>query len=319
MPKPPLPKPQSAILAPASCHALFMTLMIKPGGEPSVRQLLAQQQSLCDALAAQSSTAIHCASGIASSAWDRLWPQQRPAQLRPFRERLSLDGQRHAPATPADWFIHIHSERADLNYQLGRQLLDAVADEVEVVEEVAGFRYLDSRDMIGFVDGTENPQGEERATVALVGEEDALFEAGSYVSIQRYVHRLRDWDQLALAEQEAVVGRTRADDVELDEQSKPPTAHIARVVIEEEGEELEILRHSMPWGTPSQSGLYFVAYGRKPDHFDRMLDRMIGPQAHGAGGHAEDGDGLHDHLLEHTQALTGAAFFVPSQAFLQDL
>lgn len=303
-----MPTPQTAILAPASRHALFMTLNIKNGGEASVKTVLARQQSLCESLRAGFGATVLCATGIGDSAWDRLWPRQRPARLRPFRERLSRDGKRHAPATPADLFIHIHSDRADLNYRLGRQLLDDMAEAVEVIEEITGFRYLDARDMIGFVDGTENPEGEERAEVALVGEEDPDFAGGAYVSIQRYVHHLRDWERLSVAEQEAVVGRTRADDIELDDEHKPATAHIARVVIEEEGEELEILRHSMPWGTPSESGLYFVAYSRNPDIFDRMLDNMIGVERAGD-------DGLHDHLLHHTQARTGAAFFVPPPGF----
>ncbi len=299
--------PQPAILAAASQHALFITLTIKPGQQAELLKQLARQQQILQTLReSDSSTALYCACGIGSEAWDQLWPKHRPAGLKKFTEMRSPDGKRFAPSTVADLFIHIHSDRADLNFLLGRRLLDGMAECVEVVEEIAGYRYLDSRDMIGFVDGTENPEGDERAEIALVGDEDVEFTGGAYVSIQRYIHQLRDWDRLDIQQQEAIVGRTRSDDKELDDETKPATAHIARVVIEEEGEELEILRHSMPWGTPSESGLYFVAYGRTPDNFDRMLVNMIGISE----------DGLHDHLLDHTRAVTGASFFVPSIAFL---
>ena len=145
--------------------------------------------------------------------------------------------------------------------------------------------------------------------MALTGAEDPDFAGGSYVSIQRYIHDFARWQKLSTPEQEGVIGRTKDDDIELDDAVKPPTAHIARVVIEEEGAELRILRQSLPYGTLEENGLYFVAYGRSPAPFRKMLAAMIGTS----------GDQGHDALLGFTQAVSGASFFVPSRDLLSQL
>ena len=178
---------------------------------------------------------------------------------------------------------------------------------ISIVEEIDGFRYLENRDLTGFVDGTENPAGDERADVALVPQDDPDFAAGSYVNMQRYIHDLATWERLSAHEQEGIIGRTKADDVELADGVKPPTAHISRVVIEQDGEELEILRHSMPYGNVCEAGLLFIAYARSPDNFDRMPDCMI----------HTDADGHYDQLMDYTRAVTGCSFFAPSMEFLE--
>ena len=170
------------------------------------------------------------------------------------------------------------------------------------MDEVQGFRYLDSRDLTGFIDGTENPKGKERTSVALIGSEDPTFSGGSYVFTQRYVHNLQKWGTLPQKEQEKVIGRRKPGSEELSDQAKPPTAHISRVVIEEDGEELEIVRHSFPYGTVSEHGLFFIVYTKDLDIPERMLSRMMGTSD----------DGLHDHLIDYTRAVSGAHFFAPS-------
>lgn len=181
---------------------------------------------------------------------------------------------------------------------------------VAVLEEVEGFSYLDSRDLTGFIDGTANPKGEERMEVALIGDEDPDFAGGSYVLAQRYVHDLEKWSRLPVAEQEMVFGRTKPDSTELGEDKKPATAHISRVEIEEDGEELKIVRHSLPYGKASgESGLFFIAYSKDARIFEKMLSRMIGTA----------GDGLHDHLMDFTRAVSGAIFFVPPLEVLRRL
>jgi putative iron-dependent peroxidase len=243
---------------------------------------------------------------VGSDCWDRLYPDKgRPSGLRPFLAHT--EGSRQAPATEGDLLFHIRSERRDLNYLLARKIMAEFAGSITIVEEVDGFRYLENRDLTGFVDGTENPEGDERADVALVPQDDPDFTAGSYVNMQRYIHDLATWERLSAHEQEGVIGRTKVDDVELADGVKPPTAHISRVVIEQDGEELEILRHSMPYGNVREAGLLFIAYARTPDNFDRMLDRMI----------HTDADGHYDHLLDYTRAVTGCAFFAPSMEFLE--
>jgi putative iron-dependent peroxidase len=243
--------------------------------------------------------------GFGASAWPRLFGGNPPAGLVPFAA-LS-DGTRTAPATPADVLLHIHSESHDANFALARAVIERLTGAVTTVEEIHGYRRPGNRDLTGFIDGTENPKGDERPEAALVGDEQAEFAGGSYVSVQRFVHDLVRWERMPVAEQEAVIGRTKADDVEMDDEVKPPTAHIARVVIEEDGQELQILRHSLPYGTTGEHGLYFIAYGRSPHPFRRMLERMV----------LAGEDGHYDHLLDYTRPVTGAAFFVPSIDFLE--
>lgn len=303
-----MPRPQTAICPESGAYGVFVTLMLKTGGEQVVRSVLASLPALTETLAReQKEPALSSAAGIGADAWGRLFPIAKPAALASFQAQE--DGPRRAPATPADLFLHIHSNRQSTNFALALRVMRLLGDSVILVEEIHGFKTPDGRDLTGFVDGTENPEGAERAEVALVGAEDPVFARGSYVSIQRYVHDLPLWERYPLSRQEGVIGRTKTDDAELEDAIKPPTAHIARVVMEEDGEELEILRQSMPYGTTSENGLYFIAYGRTPDIFFKMLARMV----------RRDGEDHYDHLLDVTRAVTGTSFFVPSIELLESL
>jgi putative iron-dependent peroxidase len=249
-----------------------------------------------------------CTVSFGSEFWDVISPGKRPAGLRPFTA-IEADG-RCAPSTGGDILCHILSKRHDLNFELAMRIRTQLGDTVEVMDEVHGFQYLDSRDLTGFIDGTENPKGaKDRGAVALIGKEDAAFEGGSYVFTQRYVHNLQKWATLPTKEQEKVIGRRKADSEELSERAKPPTAHISRTVIEENGEELEIVRHSFPYGTVSEKGLFFIAYCKTLDIPEKMLRRMMGAS----------GDGLYDHLMDFSQAVSGANFFAPSVEVLKSL
>ena len=303
-----MPRPQSAICPESGTYGVFITLMLKAGREQTVRSALSALPALTETLAReQEEPVLSSAAGIGADAWGRLFPIAKPDALTPFQAQE--DGSRRAPATPADLFLHIHSNRQSANFALALRMMRLLGDSVVLVEEIHGFKTLGKRDLTGFVDGTENPEGVERAEVALVGAKDPVFAQGSYVSIQRYVHDLPLWEQYPLSRQEGVIGRTKDGDVELEDAVKPPTAHIARVVMEENGEELEILRQSMPYGTTSENGLYFIAYGKTPDVFFKMLARMV----------RRDGLGHYDHLLDVTRAVTGASFFVPSVELLESL
>ena len=303
-----MPTPQSGVLPDANTHALFLTLAVpSTGGDTeSLGNRIAAIPGLIADLAKSAPEAdLHAVVAVGADCWDRAFPGTRPSALRSFGQ--FADGGRVAPATPADILVHIRSERHDVNFDLGRMVLRALGAGVSVIEEIAGFRYRDSRDLIGFVDGTENPQGDDRAAVALVGDEDPEFAAGSYISIQRYIHDLAHWEEVPVADQEQIIGRTKADNIEFKSEDKAPTAHIKRVSIKEDGKSLEILRHSMPYGSVSEHGLYFVAYCGTPDNFDRMLERMI----------VADANGDFDHLLRFSRAVTGASFFAPSLDFLR--
>jgi putative iron-dependent peroxidase len=234
--------------------------------------------------------------------WDLLSPAQRPATLRPFPALPP-----RAPSTGGDLLLHVAATRIDVCFEIACALRRELGDAAEVLEEVHGFRYLEGRDLTGFIDGTENPTGRGRAEAALIGPEDRAFAGGAYVFTQRYVHDLARWTQLSTKEQEAVIGRRKRDSVELSDRAKPATAHIARVVIEENGEELEILRRSYPYGTTSEHGLFFLAYTRNLAIPEKMLRRMF------------DSEGPRDQLMEFTRAVSGANFFAPSLPVLRKL
>lgn len=303
--------PQSGVLREGNSHGLFITLRVDVMAGDTVqrvREACAALPVMTDELGAvEPRDQLSSVVAFGSGAWDQLFPEARPAHLETFRAR-EQEG-RQAPSTPADILLHIRSERRDLNHELARRMRERLGDRVALIEEVPGFRYMDNRDLTGFVDGTENPEGDERAEVALVGSEDEAFAGGSYIGMQRYIHDLTRWDHLNVSEQELIMGRTKPDDTELPKGVKPATAHISRVVIEEDGGELEVLRHSMPYGSTDESGLVFIAYGNSPEPFERMLDRMI----------YADGEDLYDHLLDYTRAVTGCAFFAPSRGFLEGL
>ena len=302
--------PQSGILPEGSSAALFLTLTLAPNSTtPSeAREGIRAVPRLTAELSAQHPSAnLVSVVAIGADCWDVVIGEPKPGELRPF---FPLEnGGRSAPATEEDIFVHIRSSRPDLNYLLATHLMAAFGKSVERVEEITGFRYLDNRDLTGFVDGTENPEGEERPRVALVGEGDPAFSGGSFVHIQRYEHRMENWQKVDVAEQERVIGRTKVDNVEMEDDLRPPTAHISRVDIKVEHGKQEILRHSMPYGDTSRAGLYFVAYGASPAPFENMLKRMI----------LADDQGHFDHLLKYTRAVTGAAFFAPSLEFLSTI
>jgi putative iron-dependent peroxidase len=199
----------------------------------------------------------------------------------------------------------------DLCFELATQLMARLGDSVSPVDEVQSFRYFDDRDLIGFVDGTENPRGTAAVDAVMIGDEDAAFAGGSYVIVQKYLHDLPAWNALSTEAQERIIGRTKLSDIELDDSVKPASAHSALTTIVEDGKEIKILRDNMPFGRPSQAefGTYFIGYSRSPRTIEQMLVNMfIGrPQ------------GNYDRLLDFSRAVTGNLFFVPSATFLDNV
>ena len=296
--------PQLGICAEPNLHASYLLFDIVPHSELVFRAALARFPALCSELAlsfpdAQFTGVV----AIGAACWPRLYGEL-PPQLQPFPALGA--GERQAPATPFDLFFQLRGDRADLLHLAGQRLMALLAGSVMLREEIKGFRFLDSRDLTGFVDGTENPQGEHRAEVALVA--DGPFAGGSYLHLQRYEHNMAQWERLSLQEQEDTIGRTKAENIEYASAAKPLTSHIKRVNLKDsQGHSKEILRQSMPWGTLEQQGLFFLSYCRTPNHFVDMLKSM----------YEGDGAGHFDHLLRHTRAVTGAAFFAPAIDFLQ--
>jgi porphyrinogen peroxidase len=252
---------------------------------------------------------LSCVIGIGSDAWDRLFGKPRPAELHPFQEVRA--GPRHAVSTPGDLMFHIRAKRMDLCFEMAVQIMARLAGAVTAIDEVHGFRYFDDRDLLGFVDGTENPRGEAVIDAALIGEEDVAFAGGSYVIVQKYLHDLPGWNALSTEAQERIIGRTKLADIELDDSVKPTSAHSALNTITENGKELKILRDNMPFGSvgTAEFGTYFIGYCRTPRVTEQMIENMFVGRP----------SGNYDRLLDFSRAVTGTLFFCPSQTFLESV
>lgn len=248
---------------------------------------------------------LSCLMGFGSDAWDRLFGDPRPKELHPFRE---IRGRHHAIATPGDILFHIRAQSMDLCFELAMQIMARLGDAVTVLDETHGFKFFDQRDMIGFVDGTENPVGQASVDAVLIGDEDPAFFGGSYVIVQKYLHDLKGWNALPVERQEAIIGRKKLSDIELEDSVKPSCAHNALTSITEDGQELKIVRDNMPFGEigKGEFGTYFIGYSRSPARIERMLENMF----------VGNPPGNYDRLLDFSRAITGSLFFVPSATFL---
>lgn len=256
---------------------------------------------------------LSCVVGIGSEAWDRIVapapPSSRPRGLHTFR---AIDaGPRVAPSTPGDLLFHIRAARFDLCFELASTILRRLGRVVSMADEVHGFRYFEARDLLGFVDGTENPVGAAIAEAAIVGDEDSDYAGGSYVIVQKYLHDLDAWNALSVEQQELVIGRTKLEDIELEDAVKPTNAHNALTVIEVDGEEIDILRDNMPFGSAAagEFGTYFIGYARDPGITEQMLQNMFVGRP----------KGNYDRILDFSTAYTGSLFFVPSLPLLESL
>jgi porphyrinogen peroxidase len=243
---------------------------------------------------------LSCVVSFGSDAWDRFFGAPRPAQLHPFREIRG--GTRHAVSTPGDLLFHIRARRMDLCFELAMQIMARLGDAVSPADEVHGFRYFDDRDLMGFVDGTENPRGNAAIDAVFVGEEDGAFTGGSYVIVQNYLHDLEGWNSLSTETQERIIRRTKLSDIELDDSIKSASAHNALTTIIEDGKEVKILRDNMPFGRAAHGefGTYFIGYSRSPHTIEQMLENMfIGRPP-----------GNYDRLLDFSRAVTGSLFLL---------
>ncbi len=308
----PLPEPEpQAVLAPLTTVAIFLVLTIEPGGEQAVRDLLADWASLQRAVGFRAPDApLACVAGIGSDAWDRLFAGPRPAELHPFR---ALAGAVHrAVSTPGDLLFHVRHERMDVCFEFAAQVTARLAGAAVVVDEVHGFRYFDERDLLGFVDGTENPVGRAAGVAALVGDADPGFAGASYVIVQKYLHDMAAWNALSTEDQENAIGRYQLSDIEMLDDVKPANSHVALNTIEDpDGTERQILRANMPFGELGRGefGTYYIAYAATPSVTEQMLGNMF----------IGNPPGNYDRILDFSTAVTGSLFFAPSADFLDDL
>ena len=306
-----VPVEPQPVLTPLTAAAIFLVVGIEPGGEEAVHDLLADVSGLVRTVGFRIPDGqLSCVIGVGSAAWDRLFAGPRPAELHPFAE---LIGPRHtAPATPGDLLVHIRARRMDLCFELAGLLTRKLGAAASVLDEVHGFKYFDERDLLGFVDGTENPGGRAALAAALVSPEaDPGFAGGSYVIVQKYLHDMAAWKRLPVEEQERVIGRSKLENVEMADEVKPADSHVAlNTIVDEDGEERQIVRDNMPFGHvgTAEFGTYFIGYSGTPEVTEQMLRNMF----------LGDVPGRTDRILEFSTAVTGTLFFVPSADFLDD-
>ena len=301
---------QFGICAEPSLHGYYLLFNALDDKNEYIRLALARLPALFDKYADRFSEAnLTGVVAIGATYWDEFYIHGRPKLLSQFPAMSCED--RTAPTENYDLYIEIRSDRADVNHIVGTKVCALLADSVELIEQVRAFRFLDGRDLTGFVDGTENPRGQHRRDIALLSDQqDADFSGGSFLHIQRYRHNLNLWNTLEVKDQEDVFARTKIDNDEYTTENKLPTSHIKRTNLkDEDGNSIEIMRQSMPYGDMKLQGLFFVSYCQSPKPFEKILNSMI----------YGDSAGNFDHLLKYTQAETGAAFFAPSLNFLANL
>ena len=304
---PPVAQP---VLTPLTASAIILVLTVDDGGESEVRDLLADLSGLARTVGFRSPEGgLAVVAGIGSAAWDRLFTGSRPAELHPFH---ALDAGRHqAVSTPGDLLLHIRATTMDLCWELASLVVGRLAGAATVVDEVHGFKYFDERDLLGFVDGTENPSGSAAEMAVTIRAEDPEFAGGSYVIVQKYLHDMVAWEALTVEEQERVIGRTKLSNVEMDDDVKPSNSHVAlNTIVESDGTQRQILRENMPFGSlgAGEFGTYFIGYAATPSVTELMLRHMF----------LGDPPGNYDRILDFSTAVTGGLFFVPTADFLDD-
>ena len=301
-------RPQSVIIPKPTTHSLFLTFAVKDKNRKLASTIVDIDKYVTKL---KKIARVNNALSFGEAYWKAIapTPEAIPKGIRTFS---GIDGDYSVPATGGDLFLHLNSRFADLNYEVAHNWFEPLKNELQIIHEQACTRYLGERDLIGFIDGTENPKdAKTRKEVALLGVSDGnrLLAGSSFTFVQGYKHKLNKWKTLTVLQQEYLIGRTKEASLELGADRKPPTAHISRVVIKEDGEELEIVRHSMPYfSVKGSKGLIFIAYTKDLDIIEKMLARMYGKA-----------DRLHDHLMDYTTPTTGAMFFTPSQELLDSL
>lgn len=287
---------QSGILLEHRRFAIYLEAMVegdvdavRRGSQQFLQQLSRLQERYPDA-------GLGAVIAFGNGLWSDLSAGNNSAGLKDFQPL----GKGMAPATQRDMLIHIQSLRHDVNFSLAQAALAAFGRAIRIAEETHGFRWTEDRDLSGFVDGTENPQGEQREAVAIIRQGDNA--GGSYVFSQRWQHNLSMFNRLAVNKQEQIIGRTKESNEELEGEARPATSHVARVDLKENGKGLKILRQSLPYGTASGThGLFFLAYCATLYNIEQQLLSMFG-----------ETDGKFDAMLRFTKPVSGSYFYAPS-------
>ena len=307
----PIATPQS-VESPLTRAAIFIVVTVKPGDEAldTVRDVCGGMAGLIRAVGFRNPDAqLSCVMGIGAHLWDRLGQPKRPKDLHPFR---AIHGVYDAPSTPGDILLHIRAQRVDYCFEMAMQVMRQLGDAVALQDETPGFKYFDDRDLLGFVDGTENPSGQALDEAVVIGDEDPDFAGGAYVITQKYMHDMAKWNALTVETQERIIGRHKLSDIEFPDDKKAPYAHnVLTNINDAQGQQLQILRDNMPFGSPSRGefGTYFIGYACEPGRIETMLNNMF----------IGNPPGTYDRILDVSTPVTGSLFFVPSADLLEAL
>lgn len=298
------------VVVPPTRAAIFLVLTVTDGAEAVVRDVLADLSGIVRGVSFRVPTdELDCVLGIGADLFERLYAAPKPIHLHRF---VALEGARHrAVSTPGDLLLHLRARHLDVCFELAHQVSDRLRGAATIVDEVHGFKYFDERDLLGFVDGTENPEGARAVAAVSVGDEDPAYTGSSYVIVQKYLHDLDAWKSVSVEEQERVIGRSKLEDIEMSDEVKPKNSHVAlNTITDADGTQRQIVRENMPFGEigSAQFGTYFIGYAADPGVTEEMLRNMF----------LGNPPGNTDRILDFSTAVTGSLFFVPTQDFLDD-
>ncbi len=205
------------------------------------------------------------------------------------------------PSTQSELFIWAHSHSKSEVFDFSRKSNDILAPYLQQEVKQEGFRYHDSRDIMGFVDGSANPKGDKRHNEALIPMGQP-HENGTFVFTQKWAHNLPAFHHNKVEEQERIIGRTKEDGIELEGEAMPHNSHVSRVDVKVNGEAMKIYRRSYPYANNDDHGLFFLGFAKNINRFDIQLRRMLGATE----------DKVHDKMMEFSTPLTGGYYFAPS-------
>jgi porphyrinogen peroxidase len=302
-------KTQEGLLSDPTPFVEYLTLELKQEKykAKTISSILDEFSKISKSIGQKDTSAImQITIGFSFKGWSSLFPNEpTPDELHPFIELRSED--RYFPSTPGDIFIMVKSMRMDLNYQAAKYILSTFKPVANVIQDIQGYKYLDDRDFIDFVDGTENPKSIERAEAVVIDSEP--YVGGSYLIVQQYFDKQEKWDSLTTEYQEGVIGRTKMDDIEIAEDKKKPYAHNVKSKVEIDGVEIKMFRQNRPFGNAMEHGTMFIGFAKSASVIETSLKQMIEP---GEKRH-------HDKLLDFVTAKTGTLYFIPPQNFLDKM
>ncbi|MBF7073744.1 Dyp-type peroxidase [Glaciecola sp. MH2013] len=298
-------QPQKGICAEPNLHAQYLLFNVVDDDFPAMRQKLSRLLDIFEYFDEEHYEAmVSGVIGVGANFWPELYPNAMPQELSAFPDMQCED--RCAPVLPCDLFIQIRADRLDICHAIGIQVLELLRVHVELVEQVSAFRYLDGRDLTGFMVTEDNPRGMKKFDISIVGDTDPEFRGGSYIHIQRFRHDMTRWNALSLRRQEAIMGKTKEHSLPLVDTGR--SSHTFRTKLTgPTGDYPSLLKQSMPYGDMLVQGLFYVSCANNSKSFREMLySRIFGDEM-----------GHYDRLLDYSNAETGAAFFAPSIQFIK--